>query len=96
VWRVKYFAGHDGGAQDGGGSQKSVSIERGDVLDILEHTNPARYAGQHPSSSGRDHYRVSRPFIEDEHTVFLKTIVPSRGKEDARAVRYDEPIACTY
>ncbi|MGH9410689.1 MAG: toxin [Vicinamibacterales bacterium] len=35
-------------------------IERGDLLDVLEH--PV--------------YLVQ--FVEDEHTVFLKTIIPSR------------------
>jgi uncharacterized DUF497 family protein len=60
-------------------------IERGDLLDILEHPNPSRYAGQRR----RDDYVYLVPFVEDEHTVFLKTIMPSRkatkeylGEED--------------
>ncbi|HEX5473947.1 MAG TPA: hypothetical protein VFX12_04720 [Vicinamibacterales bacterium] len=53
-------------------------IERGDLLDILEHSNPSRYAGQRifVIRRGDDVYLV--PFVEDEHTAFLKTIIPSR------------------
>lgn len=53
-------------------------IERGDVLDILEHTNPARYAGQRIFVVRRDDYVYLVPFVEDDRLVFLKTIIPSR------------------
>ena len=53
-------------------------IERGDLLDTLEHPNPERYAGQRIFVVQRDDYVFLVPFIEDEHTVFLKTIIPSR------------------
>ncbi len=53
-------------------------IERGDLLDILEHPNPERYAGQRIFVVRRENYVYLVPFIEDEHTVFLKTIIPSR------------------
>ena len=33
---------------------------------------------QKPSSSRREDYVYLVPFVEDEHTVFLKTIIPSR------------------
>ena len=52
-------------------------IERGDLLDILEHPNPERYGGQRIFVVRREDY-VYLPFVEDEHTVFLKTIIPSR------------------
>ena len=48
------------------------------MLDILEHTNPDRYAGQRIFVVRRDDYVYLVPFVEDEHTVFLKTIIPSR------------------
>jgi hypothetical protein len=51
-------------------------IERGDLLDILEHAN--RYAGQRLFVVRREDYVYLVPFVEDEHTVFLKTIIPSR------------------
>ncbi len=53
-------------------------IERGDLLDILVHPNPERYARQRIFVVRRDHYVYLVPFVEDEHTVFLKTIIPSR------------------
>ena len=53
-------------------------IERGDLLDILEHTNPDRDAGQRIFVVRREDYVYLVPFVEDEHTVFLKTIIPSR------------------
>ena len=53
-------------------------IERGDLLDILEHPNPQRYGGQRIFIVRREDYVYLVPFVEDEHTVFLKTIIPSR------------------
>ena len=53
-------------------------IERGDLLDILEHPNPARYAGQRIFVVQREDYVYLVPFVEDEQTAFLKTIIPSR------------------
>ena len=53
-------------------------IERGDLLDILEHPNPERYADQLSFVIQRDDYVFLVPFVEDERTVFLKTIIPSR------------------
>ena len=53
-------------------------IERGDLLDILEHPNPDRYAGQRLFVVRRDDYMYLVPFVEDDRFVFLKTIIPSR------------------
>ena len=77
-------------------------IERGDLLDILEHRKPERYAGQRIFVVQREDYVYLVSFppspasrrrglrrglavalraeadVEDEHTVFLKTIIPSR------------------
>ena len=53
-------------------------IERGDLLDILEHPHRDRYPGQQIFVVRRDEYVYLVPFVEDEHTVFLKTIIPSR------------------
>ena len=53
-------------------------IGRGDVLDILEHPTPHRYAGQRVFVVQRDDYVYLVPYVEDEDTVFLKTIIPSR------------------
>jgi hypothetical protein len=40
--------------------------------------NPNRYAGQRIFVVRRENYVYLVPFVEDEHTVFLKTIIPSR------------------
>ena len=53
-------------------------VERGDLLDILEHPNPNRYADQRIFVVQRDDYVYLVPYVEDEDTVFLKTIIPSR------------------
>jgi hypothetical protein len=52
-------------------------IERGDVLDVLEHPSPERYAGHRIFLVRRDEY-VYLVLVEDDETVFLKTIIPSR------------------
>ena len=53
-------------------------IERGGLLDILEDPNPERYAGQRIFVVRRKDYVYLVPLVEDEHTVFLKTSIPSR------------------
>src|SRR5688500_2084427 len=81
---VKYFDWDDAKnaklrAERGIGFEDIVfHIERGDLLDILEHPNPDRYAGQRIFVIRREGYVYLVPFVEDEHTVFLKTIIPSR------------------
>ena len=51
-------------------------IDRADVLDILEHSNPSRYPGQRIFVVNIDNYAYLVPFVETEHEVFLKTIIP--------------------
>ena len=81
---VKYFAWDDAKneklkADRGIGFEEIVfHIERGDVLDILEHPNPQRYAGQRIFVVQRDDDVYLVPFVEDEKLIFLKTIIPSR------------------
>ena len=53
-------------------------IERGDLLDILEHPRPERYQGQRVFVVRVGDYAYLVPFVEDEVAVFLKTIIPSR------------------
>ena len=53
-------------------------IERGDVLDILEHPNQDRYGGQRISVVNVGDYAYLIPFVETENEVVLKTIIPSR------------------
>ncbi|MCP4593440.1 MAG: BrnT family toxin [bacterium] len=53
-------------------------IERGDVLDLLDHPNQARYPAQRIWVVEVDEYAYLVPFVESEHEVFLKTLIPSR------------------
>jgi uncharacterized DUF497 family protein len=81
---VKYFDWDDAKnaklrAERGIGFEDVVfHIERGDLLDILQHPNPDRYAGQSVVVVRREDCVYLVPFVEDEHSVFLKTIIPSR------------------
>ena len=81
---VKYFAWDDEKnaklkAERGIGFEDVVfHIERGDLLDTVDHRNPSRYAGQRMFIVRREDYVYLVPFVEDEHTMFLKTIIPSR------------------
>ena len=81
---VKYFDWDDAKnatlrAERGIGFEDVVfHIERGDLLDILEHPNHDRDGGQSIFVVQREGYVCLVPFVEDEHTVFLKTIIPSR------------------
>lgn len=53
-------------------------IERGDLLDILEHPNQERYQGQRILVVLIEDYAYLVPFVESNDEVFLKTIIPSR------------------
>ena len=53
-------------------------IERGDVLDILEHPNQQRYEGQRIFIVQFQDYVYLVPFVEEKEQVVLKTIIPSR------------------
>ncbi len=81
---VKYFTWDDAKnetlkAERGVGFEEIVfHIERGDLLDIVEHPNPDRYGGQRIFVVRRHDYVYLVPFVEDDASVFLKTIIPSR------------------
>ena len=53
-------------------------IEQGYLLDVLEHPNQERYKGQKIFVVQMDDYVYLVPFVENDHEVFLKTIIPSR------------------
>jgi len=53
-------------------------IEKGQVLDVLEHPNQVRYPGQRVFVVRIEDYAYLVPFVEDVHEVFLKTVIPSR------------------
>ena len=55
-----------------------LCIERGDVLDLLEHPKQSKYPNQQILVVRVRDYAYLIPLIEDEKGKFLKTIVPSR------------------
>jgi uncharacterized DUF497 family protein len=58
--------------------QVVVQMERGDVLDTIEHPNQDRYPGQKIAIIRIDDYACLVPYIEKREELFLKTIIPSR------------------
>lgn len=58
--------------------QVVYAIEQGKLLDILEHPNKDKYQSQKIFVVKIRDYVWLVPFVEDEKTIFLKTIIPSR------------------
>lgn len=58
--------------------QVILHVEQGDVLDILEHKNQEKYQGQKVMVIRMGDYAYLVPFVEDEKTIILKTVIPSR------------------
>jgi uncharacterized DUF497 family protein len=58
--------------------QVVLYIERGDLVDVIEHSNPSKYPNQQILIVKIRGYAYLVPFIEDEEGKFLKTIIPSR------------------
>lgn len=55
------------------------AIERGGLVDVLEHPNRKKYPGQMIYVVDVDRYLYLVPFvIAEDGTRFLKTIIPSR------------------
>jgi hypothetical protein len=54
------------------------SIGHDGLLDIIEHPGRNRYSNQKIFVVNIDDYVYLIPFVEDEQTIFLKTIIPSR------------------
>jgi uncharacterized DUF497 family protein len=65
-------------------------IEKGFLLDLLEHPNPEKYPGQKIFVAQVEEYVYLVPFVENEGEVFLKTIIPSR-KATKRYLKGNEP-----
>jgi uncharacterized DUF497 family protein len=53
-------------------------IEKGHVLEIIEHPDRKKYRNQKIYLINIDNYVYLIPFIETEKEIFLKTIIPSR------------------
>ena len=53
-------------------------IEKGLLLDIVEHPNQEKYSGQKIFIININEYAYLVPFVESDKEVFLKTVIPSR------------------
>ena len=58
--------------------QVVLLMERGEVLDTIEHQNQERYPGQKIALVMIDTYIYLVPYVEHNDEIFLKTIIPSR------------------
>lgn len=52
-------------------------IEKGHLLDIVEHPNQDKYKGQRIFIVNINEHAYLVPFVETKEEVFLKTIIPS-------------------
>ncbi len=55
-----------------------LAIEKGQLLDVIEHPNKEKYDNQNIFVVKIFNYVWLIPFVENENEVFLKTIIPSR------------------
>lgn len=53
-------------------------IEKGNLLDIVEHPDQEKYKGQRIFIVNINEYAYLVPFVETKEEVLLKTIIPSR------------------
>lgn len=58
--------------------QITVAVENGDLPQVVQHPNAARYPQQKIMIVGVDGYAYLIPFVEETDYLFLKTIIPSR------------------
>jgi uncharacterized DUF497 family protein len=56
----------------------TVAVENGDLLQVVQHPNTAKYPRQKIMIVGVDGYAYLIPFVEETDYLFLKTIIPSR------------------
>jgi uncharacterized DUF497 family protein len=53
-------------------------IDKGQLLDILQHPNQEKYENQKIFVVNINDYAFLVPYVETESEIFLKTIIPSR------------------
>ena len=58
--------------------QVILHIERGDLIDVIEHPNQSKYPNQQMLIVKIKDYVYLVPFVENEEGKFLKNISPSR------------------
>lgn len=55
-----------------------AAINEGNILDIIKHSNRAKYPNQKIFILNINNYAYLVPFVEDKNEIFFKTIIPSR------------------
>ena len=55
-----------------------VCLINNKIIDVRQHINPVKYPNQKIFIVTINDYVHMVPFVEDEETIFLKTIIPSR------------------
>jgi uncharacterized DUF497 family protein len=55
-----------------------VAVESGELLDVVNHPNQAKYPTQRVLIVAIENYAYLVPFVEEEDHYFLKTVIPSR------------------
>ena len=55
-----------------------VLMERGEVLETIEHPNQNKYPGQKIATVRIGDHAYLVPYVKENETIFLKTIIPSR------------------
>lgn len=75
-----------------GGSFEEVVfyIQKGDLLDIVEHPNKEKYKNQKIFVIRINDYAYLVPFVETKDRVFLKTIIPNRKATQRYLSKGDE------
>jgi uncharacterized DUF497 family protein len=58
--------------------QVVILMERGDVIETIEHSNQNSYPGQKIATVLIDDYGYLVPYVQESDEIFLKTIIPSR------------------
>jgi uncharacterized DUF497 family protein len=57
--------------------QVELAIASGDLLDRIRHPNPKKYPTQNVFIVKIEDYVYSVPYVEDNESIFLKTIIPN-------------------
>lgn len=68
-----------------------VAVESGQLLDILEHPNKEKYQNQSILVVNVNNYAYLVPYVENETSVFLKSIIPSRKATKQYIIEKGEP-----
>jgi uncharacterized DUF497 family protein len=57
--------------------QVELAIASGDLMDRVRHPNQTKYPNQKVFLVRIENYVYSVPYVEDEESIFLKTIIPN-------------------